>query len=413
MFRMNLESILKHFLPGFICLVTMVFLLAGCSRQEQEADEGPVTITIWHDKEEEVAAVLQDALNQLAPDIIVKLERKDGLTDSLKMVGNDPNAAPDMYFFAHDKIGVYAEMGILAPITEFLEQDVLDGCMPMTLEAASYKGEVYQLPLYFETLLFMYNRRYMKDEEVPSTTEELYTYMQENTRGGHYGFVEQHSTAYYAAGWLHAFDGYILKEDGEPGLGDEAVLRALEYHKKFVELMPVEGEYATVNTLFREGKAHSTIGGPWLVAAVREAGIDLGIASMPVVEETGKPISPYSGVQGVHVLRVAAEKKHDAVKKVLEALADDSVGISMARASGCAPARISCYDDPQVVEDDMVMAMYETAQNAEPMPNMPEMDVMWTVAEKLLVDVNMSGKNVRSSAEDAQEQSLKLIQQMR
>ena len=104
MFRMNLESILKHFLPGFICLVTMVFLLAGCSRQEQEADEGPVTITIWHDKEEEVAAVLQDALNQLAPDIIVKLERKDGLTDSLKMVGNDPNAAPDMYFFAHDKI---------------------------------------------------------------------------------------------------------------------------------------------------------------------------------------------------------------------------------------------------------------------------------------------------------------------
>ena len=61
----------------------------------------------------------------------------------------------------------------------------------------------------------------------------------------------------------------------------------------------------------------------------------------------------------------------------------------------------------------MVMAMYETAQNAEPMPNMPEMDVMWTVAEKLLVDVNMSGKEVRSSAEDAQEQSLKLIQQMR
>ena len=100
-------------------------------------------------------------------------------------------------------------------------------------------------------------------------------------------------------------------------------------------------------------------------------------------------------------------------QKVLEALADDSVGISMARASGCAPARISCYDDPQVAEDDMVMAMYETAQNAEPMPNMPEMDVMWTVAEKLLVDVNMSGKDVRSSAEDAQEQSLKLIQQMR
>ena len=98
----------------------------------------------------------------------------------------------------------------------------------------------------------------MSDDEVPSTTEELYKYMQENTKGGHYGFVEQHSTAYYAAGWLHAFGGYILNENGEPGLDDENTIKALEYHKKFVELMPTEGEYSTVNTLFREGKAHST-----------------------------------------------------------------------------------------------------------------------------------------------------------
>lgn len=77
----------------------------------------------------------------------------------------------------------------------------------------------------------------MSDDEVPSTTEELYKYMQENTKGGHYGFVEQHSTAYYAAGWLHAFGGYILNENGEPGLDDENTIKALEYHKKFVELM--------------------------------------------------------------------------------------------------------------------------------------------------------------------------------
>ena len=96
----------------------------------------------------------------------------------------------------------------------------------MTVKAATYKGEVYQLPLYFETLLYMYNRRYMSDDEVPSTTEGLYKYMQENTKGGHYGFVEQHSTAYYAAGWLHAFGGYILNENGEPG----SMVRTLSRH---------------------------------------------------------------------------------------------------------------------------------------------------------------------------------------
>lgn len=57
------------------------------------------------------------------------------------MVGNDPNSAPDMYFFAHDKIGVYAEMGILAPITDFVDKSTLDQYIPMTIEAATYKGK--------------------------------------------------------------------------------------------------------------------------------------------------------------------------------------------------------------------------------------------------------------------------------
>ena len=404
---------MKRLIALSLSLCMVGTMLAACSSSQDTAQEdGPVTITIWHDKEDEVAAALQAELDQLAPDIVVNLERKDGLTDSLKMVGNDPNAAPDMYFFAHDKIGVYAEMGILAPITDFIDEETLNQYLPMTIEAATYKGEVYQLPLYFETLLFMYNRLYMSDDEVPQTTEELYSYMQETTQGGHYGFVEQHSTAYYAAGWLHAFDGYILNEAGEPGLNDPNTIKALEYHKKFVELMPTEGEYATVNTLFREGKAHSTIGGPWLVPTAREAGIDLGIAPMPTVDETGKQIAPYSGVQGIHVLKVAAERKHDAIAKVLEVLTGDQIGISIAQASGCAPAKESCYDDPTVSQDDMVMAMYETAQNAVPMPNVPEMDVMWTVAENLLVDVNMNGADVQTSADAAQQQALDLIAQM-
>ena len=404
---------MKRLIALSLSLCMVGTMLAACSSSQDTAQEdGPVTITIWHDKEDEVAAALQAELDQLAPDIVVNLERKDGLTDSLKMVGNDPNSAPDMYFFAHDKIGVYAEMGILAPITDFIDEETLNQYLPMTIEAATYKGEVYQLPLYFETLLFMYNRLYMSDDEVPQTTEELYSYMQETTQGGHYGFVEQHSTAYYAAGWLHAFDGYILNEAGEPGLNDPNTIKALEYHKKFVELMPTEGEYATVNTLFREGKAHSTIGGPWLVPTAREAGIDLGIAPMPTVDETGKQIAPYSGVQGIQVLKVAAERKHDAIAKVLEVLTGDQIGISIAQASGCAPAKESCYDDPTVSQDDMVMAMYETAQNAVPMPNVPEMDVMWTVAENLLVDVNMNGADVQTSADAAQQQALDLIAQM-
>ncbi|MBQ6806057.1 MAG: extracellular solute-binding protein [Lachnospiraceae bacterium] len=405
---------MRRVLSVILAATLAIGALSGCGKQSEEMEEnGTVTITIWHDKEDAVAEVLQTKLETLEPEIHVVLEKKSDLTESLKMVGNDPKAAPDMYLFAHDKIGVYAEMEILSPITDIISEQELEQYVESTVEAATYKDTVYQLPIYYETLLFMYNRLYMSDEEVPKTTEELYAYMQENTNGGHYGFVEQHSTPYYAAGWINGFEGSILSADGTAGLDKPETIAALEYHKKFVELMPGETEYATVNTLFKEKMAHSTIAGPWLIPTVRESGIDVGIAAMPVIDETGIPISPYMGVQGVHVLKNAAENKHEAVEKVLRLLMEPDIGLELAQASGCAPANKACYEMDEVLSDEVVMAMKETAEYAVPMPNVPEMDVMWTVAGNLLTDINMSDKDVTLSAQEAQQEAEKLIESMR
>ena len=57
--------------------------------------------------------------------------------------------------------------------------------------------------------------------------------------------------------------------------------------------------------------------------------------------------------------------------------------------------------------------MKQTAENAVPMPNRPEMDVMWTVAGNLLVDINMSGKDTAESCASAQKEALRLIEQMK
>ena len=243
---------MKKIISVILCMTLLSgLILQGCGSDKQD---GPVTITIWHDKEEDVAKVLEDALSVLEPEINIVLEKKEGLTDSLKLVGNDPSAAPDMYFFAHDKIGVYAEMGILAPITDFVSEETLSQYMDVTIDATTYKDVQYQLPIYYETLLFMYNKAYMSEGEVPETTEELYKYMQENTKDGRYGFVEQHSTAYYSIPWIHGFDGELIDEEGYPLLTTPQVTDALRYHYKFLEYMPNESEYSTVNTLFWRGK---------------------------------------------------------------------------------------------------------------------------------------------------------------
>ena len=402
---------MKRLLSIFLC-VCLLLSLTACVEQTLDPAEAN-KLVIWHDKEDAVIAALETYLTTAAPDLEIIFEKKTSLTDSLKLVGNDPSAAPDMFIFAHDKVGVFAEMGILAPIEPLLEEGSLENYLPMTLEAATYKDTLYQLPLYFETLLFMYNRRYMQDEEVPATTDELLTYMENNTGRGRYGFVEQHSTAYYSAAWIHGFGGSIIDDTGVPFPDAQAVKDALNYHSKFVALMPGETEYNTVNTLFLEGKADATIGGPWMVPSARAAEIDLGIAPMPTVDSTGKALAPYSGVQGIHVLNYAAQQKTDAVKKLLVVLTDPAIGIDLALASGCAPANALCYDDERVANDELVQSMRTTAEIAVPMPNIPEMDVMWTVVGNLLTDVNLSGKDINESFDAALAQANQLIDAMK
>ena len=405
-----------------VLLLLILSIVGGCSKNDSkntdsksktEEAQGPVEIVIWHDKEEAVTKILQDALDELAPEIVVSLERKADLTEKLKLVGNDSDTAPDLYFFAHDKIGVYAEMEILEPITELLPSDTLDNFMKTTLEAASYNGALYQLPIYYETLLFMYNKDLMSEEDVPKTTEELYQHMVERTKDGHYGFLEQHSTSYYSVPWLHGFGSDLIDENGKSLLDSQATIDALTYHKKFVEYMPGESEYSTVNTLFLEGCADSVIGGPWLVPSVREANIDLGFSTMPVVDETGLPLAPYIGVQGIHVLKVAAQSKAEAITKVLEKIADPQLGIQMAYISGCAPANKICYEDPAILEDEMIMAMEKTAETAIPTPNRPEMDIMLVVAGNLLVDINMKNAAIEEAAHKYQSKAEVLIEAMK
>lgn len=402
---------MKRILSITLILCALVSLCACAAPTANPAEANK--LVIWHDKEDAVIEALTTYLTQAVPELEITFEKKTSLTDSLKLVGNDPSAAPDLFIFAHDKIGVFAEMGILAPVTELLPESALENYLDMTLSAATYKQTLYQLPLYFETLLFMYNRRYMQDDEVPATTDELLAYMEKNTGRGRYGFVEQHSTAYYSAAWIHGFGGSIIDETGTPFPDAQAVKDALTYHLQFVALMPGETEYNTVNTLFLEGKADATIGGPWMVPSARAAEIDLGIAAMPVVDATGTALAPYSGVQGIHVLKFAAESKQEAVRQLLDALTAPEVGTALALASGCAPANALCYDDPAVAGDALVQAMRQTAEIAVPMPNIPEMDVMWTVTSNLLTDINLSGKDLDSSFASALKQANELIDAMR
>lgn len=107
----------------------------------------------------------------------------------------------------------------------------------MTIEAATYKGEQYLMPVYYETVLFMYNKA-LWEGEVPSTTDELYDYMEAHTdtAAGTYALVNQHSNTYNVAPFINGFGGYVIDKDGNPGLNAQETKDAITYNKKFAML---------------------------------------------------------------------------------------------------------------------------------------------------------------------------------
>lgn len=411
-----------------LCATMVTTLFAGCGsgtentvatsteegKEETSTNEGEV-VSIWHDGDEAIMKVIEDQVNEELSDdnITVKFEKKSGLTDQIKLYGNDAESGPDMYMYAHDSLGTFVEMGVLSSITDVVDESVYADMLPMTQEAGNYKGEQYLLPVYFETLLFMYNKD-LWEGEVPSTTEDLYAYMQEHTDAdaGTYAVVNQHSTAYNVSPFINGFGGYIIDEDANPGLTDEKTKEAIEYNKKFAELQ-ADGDYNTVTTLFNEGKAAAIVGGPWLISGIKDAGINLGIKSLSdFTLPNGNSLAPYSGIQGVGVMKHAAEEKKDAVAKVLTAISDPEVGIALAKEASCAPANQKAYEDEAVKSDEMIVAMERTAETAEPMPNIPEMSVMWGPAESLLAAVNKSGDDLDAAAEQYQKEAEAAITDM-
>ena len=374
-----------------------------------------VTITAWHDNDEAMMDALAAVVNEkLAEEnITLRFEKKSDVTGQIRLYGTDAANGPDMYLFAHDSLGGFAEMGILEPVGNLISADKEADLLPMTIEAASYKGEQYLMPVYYETLLFMYNKSLWKGE-VPSTTEELYDYMVENTdaNAGTYALVNQHSNSYNVAPFINGFGGYIIDKDGNPGLNIQETKDAISYNKKFAALQ-ADGDYNTVTALFNEGNAAAIIGGPWLVSGIKEAGIDLGIKSLcDFTLPNGDVITPYSGVQCLGVLKYAAESKKDAITRVLEVLAEPEAGITLAKEFNCAPANSRAYEDAEVAANEMILAMEKSAQKAVPMSNIPEMSVMWGPAESLLAAVNKSGEDIDAAADQYQEEALQAIADM-
>ncbi len=143
---------------------------------------------------------------------------------------------PDVFIYAQDRLGGWVEAGnTIEPIDFYLDDATKARFLPTTMEAMTYKGQVFGLPLNYKVITMIYNKKLVTTP--PKTSGELVKLAQSLTDAavGEFGLAYWYSNFYYHAPLMNAFGGGVFDASGKPMLNSPANVQSLDLMLKLGE----------------------------------------------------------------------------------------------------------------------------------------------------------------------------------
>ncbi|HEY6554645.1 MAG TPA: extracellular solute-binding protein [Vicinamibacteria bacterium] len=284
---------------------------------------------------------------------------------------------PDVFIFAQDRLGGWIAAGnTVEPLDFFLDDKIKGRYLKATMDAMTYQGNVYGLPLNFKVITLIYNKKLMPTP--PKTSAELVAMGKKLTGAGRFGLAYWYSDFYYHAALMNGFGGGVFGAGRKPTINSAPNIQSLDLLNKWIgqKFMPEEPSTALITALFNQGKAAMVFSGPWFLGEVSKD-IDYGLAPLPTLNEAGgKPMRPWMTVEGVYI--AAPSKNKDAAFELIKYLTDVPAARVLALEGRQTPANKGVYADPQVAKDPILAAFRKQVDVAVPMPNYPEMSMVWS-----------------------------------
>ncbi len=321
---------------------------------------------------------------------------------------------PDVFIYAQDRLGGWVEAGnTVEPIDFFVDDAVKARFIPGTVEALTYRGSLWGLPLDYKVIALVYNRKIIRDP--PRTTADLVTACKKlgSKAAGTFGLAYWYENFYYHAILMNAFGGGVFDPKGRPRVDAPENVRSLELLQRWIQkdgILPAEPSTALVTSLFNEGKAAMVFSGPWFLGEIAP-GIDYGVTTLPAVSElAGKPMRPWTTVEGVYV--AAPSRNKEAAFEFVKYVTDVEPGRILAIEGRQSPANAEVYADPRVASDPVLAAFRKQVEVAVPMPNVPEMTMVWGPASTAMSSI-VKGATPKAAMERAQQQVVQQIAGLR
>lgn len=322
---------------------------------------------------------------------------------------------PDIFIYAQDRLGGWIEAGnTVEPIDFFLEKETKARFIPTTMEAMTYRGTVYGLPLNFKVITMIYNKKLVTTP--PKTSAELVATAKKltNRAAGKFGLAYSFADFYYHAALMNGFGGRVFGPGNKPVLNNPENVRSLELLMKWFDsdrILPAEPSTALITSLFNGGKAAIVFSGPWFLGEIASS-VSYGLAPLPSLAEAGgKPMRPWMTVEGV--LIAAPSKNKEAAYDFAKYLTDVPAAKIMALEGRQTPANQGVYSDPKVAADPVLAAFRKQVEVAVPMPNVPEMTMVWSPATTAMNTITKKAATPRAAMDAAQKEVEKRIADLR
>ncbi len=319
---------------------------------------------------------------------------------------------PDVFIYAQDRLGGWIAAGnTVEPLDFFLDDAIKGRFIPTTLQAMTYQGGVYGLPLNYKVITLIYNTNLLKVP--PKTTGELVKVAKSltNAASGHFGLAYSYADFYYHALLMNGFGGGVF--DGKKPTMDSAPnVKSLEFLNRWIAqgFMPAEPSTALITSLFNEGKAAMVFSGPWFLGEIA-SGVPYALATLPTLDENGgKPLRPWMTVEGVYV--AAPSKNKDAAFEFAKFITDTASAKVLALEGRQTPANQSVYSDAQVAADPILKAFRAQVDVAIPMPNLPEMTMVWSPATTAMNTVVKKSATPKAALTVAQQEVIDRISKL-
>ncbi|MGK9065033.1 maltose/maltodextrin ABC transporter substrate-binding protein MalE [Stutzerimonas chloritidismutans] len=368
-------------------------------------EEGKLVVWINGDKGYKGLAKVGERFTE-ETGIPVEVAHPDGATDKFQQAAATGNG-PDIFIWAHDRLGEWAQSGLLTPVTP--SSEAKDAIADFAWDAVRYDGKLWGYPMAVEAPALIYNKALVPTP--PKTFEEVLAMHKDLAADGKRAILWDYNNTYFTWALLAANGGYAFKDTetgydvSQTGVNNAGAKQGAAMLKRLVDegVMPKGADYSAAEAAFNKGESAMFISGPWAWSNIRKSGIDFGVAPIPAVGEGAS--KPFSGVMAA-TLNAASPNQALAVE-FLENYLLQPEGLKTVNADVPLGAVVNEAYMAELADDPLIKATFDSAEQGRPMPNIPQMGVFWSAMEAALTNITSGRQTVDAALDDAAKRIVK------